>query len=243
VKALIRKRICLYRKRRKAQNHYAMKTITTLGIAVLAGVIGAVGFAYSGLYDASASSAHSGIIHWLLSTASHASIERRAGGVEVPELDDQALVLAGVNDYSAMCAGCHGAPGQEPAELGKGLNPAPPDLAESAQHMTTAELFWVTKNGVKMTGMPAWGVTHDDDAIWPVVAFIARLPELDADRYQALLASAKGAGHHASGHDDSHPQEGTEPATGLHDHDADSEDQPVPVTEVESHDDHHDHTH
>ncbi len=47
-----------------------------------------------------------------------------------------------------------------------------------------------------MTGMPAWGATHEDDALLPVVAFLAKLPNLDSDRYQALLANAKAFGHH-----------------------------------------------
>jgi hypothetical protein len=46
--------------------------------------------------------------------------------------------------------------------------------------------------------MPAWGATHDDDALWPVVAFMALLPQLSPDDYQALLAKAEGIGHHAA---------------------------------------------
>ena len=46
------------------------------------------------------------------------------------------------------------------------------------------------KNGIKMTGMPAWGVTHDDGILWDVVAFLRKLPELTADQYQALVKSA-----------------------------------------------------
>ncbi len=174
-----------------------MKTLTTMIIAVAIGVIAVVGFAYSGIYDVSASSSHSGIVNWLLSTTSHASVERHAKGVDVPDLDDETLALAGINDFNSMCMGCHGAPGQDPEAMGQGLNPPAPDLAVSAADMTPAELFWVTKNGIKMTGMPAWGATHDDDAIWPVVAFITKLPELDVTQYQDLLASAKRMGHHA----------------------------------------------
>ena len=104
--------------------------------------------------------------------------------------------------------------------MGQGLNPSPPDLAEAALEMSPAELFWVTKNGIKMTGMPAWGVTHDDDAIWPVVAFITKLPELDATQYQALLAHAKGMGHHAddSGQPEVLPKEPEGHDHSKHDH-------------------------
>ena len=176
-----------------------MKILTTLITIVAVVLLGVVGFAYSGLYDVSASSAHSGVVNWLLSTTSDASIERHASDIEVPDLDDEALVLAGINDFNSMCTGCHGAPGQDPEAMGQGLNPPAPDLSEEAAEMTPAELFWVTKNGIKMTGMPAWGATHGDDSIWPVVAFMTRLPELDESAYQELLASAAGQGHHAPG--------------------------------------------
>ena len=174
-----------------------MKILLTIFIVVLLACLGVTGFAYSGLYDVSASSPHSGLTNWLLSTTSHASVERRAGAVEVPNLDDEALALAGINDFDSMCIGCHGAPGKSPAAVGQGLNPAAPDLAESAGEMTPAELFWVTKHGIKMTGMPAWGATHDDDAIWPVIAFMTKLPGLDEAGYLAMLNAAMGCGHHA----------------------------------------------
>ena len=210
-----------------------MKPLTTLIIVAMIAVIGASGFVYSGLYDVSASSPHSGFVNWLLSTTSHASIERRSGDVEVPNLDDESLVHAGVNDFSSMCAGCHGAPGQQPEAVGQGLNPSPPNLTESAEHMTPAELFWVTKHGVRMTGMPAWGTTHDDEALWPVVAFMMALPKLDAEGYQALLASAEGVGHHAP--DDGDPS--------SHDRGSDHQDAPAPGNNKEAHDDGHDHSH
>ena len=201
-----------------------------IGSAAAIGVIAIVGFAYSGIYDVSASSSHSNIVNWLLSTTSHASIERRAKEIDVPNLDDDSLARAGVNDFNGMCAGCHGAPGQDPEAMGQGLNPPPPDLAESAAEMSPAELFWVTKNGIKMTGMPAWGATHDDDAIWPVVAFMTKLPELNAGQYQELLDSAGGMGHHAndsggdahshedSGHSEDAPKEPEEHDHGSHEH-------------------------
>ena len=197
-----------------------MKTLITLAIVVIVGLMGAIGFAYSGLYDVGASSPHSGFVNWLLSTTSHASVERRARDIEVPNLEAEALQLAGVNDFNGMCAGCHGAPGQDPEAMGQGLNPPAPDLAVSAAEMTPAELFWVTKNGIKMTGMPAWGATHDDDGLWPVVALLKKLPDLDAAGYQALLANAEGLGHHAEdAADDGHADASGDHASNDADHD------------------------
>ena len=174
-----------------------MKLLKILTVAAIIALAGILGFAHSGLYDVSATTPHSGAVSWFLSTMGHASVERRSQGIDVPDLDDSALALAGVNDFDSMCVGCHGAPGKEPEAIGKGLYPAAPDLAESAMEMQPAELFWVTKNGIKMTGMPAWGKTHSDDDLWPLVALITRLPDLDAEAYQSLLASGAGSGHHA----------------------------------------------
>lgn len=245
-----------------------MKTLTTLFIAAAFVAIGAIGFAYSGLYDVRASSPHSGPVNWLLSTTSHASIERHAKDVSVPDLRGNALAQAGANDFDAMCASCHGAPGKNPEAMGQGLNPPAPDLAESAAHMNPAELFWVTKHGIKMTGMPAWGATHDDEAIWPVVAFMTTLPDLDAEGYQKFLASAAGMGHHANGsdtgdhdhgetdsgatgHDDGHDHDDTAatttdrenvPDAAAHDHSTHDHDTPDKSEEAPQ-DDGHDHEH
>ena len=204
-----------------------MKLLKILAVAANVALVAILGFAYSGLYDVSATTPHSGAVSWLLSTTSHASVERRSQGIDVPELDDIALALAGINDFDSMCVGCHGAPGKEPEAIGKGLNPAAPDLAESAMEMQPAELFWVTKNGIKMTGMPAWGNTHSDDELWPLVALITRLPNLDADAYQSLLASGAGSGHHA------------DPTAEQHAHDDVASDN---VAETGEHED-HEHSH
>lgn len=175
-----------------------MKTIVlTLLVAAVALVAGAVAFMYSGVYDVSASTPHGAVSSWIMETTMHSSVERRASQVEVPDLADKSLVLAGVNDFEEMCVQCHGAPGKQPASVGQGLNPPAPDLSESATEMSAAELFWVTKHGIRMTGMPAWGETHEDDALWPVVALITALPELDAAAYEDLLNRAEGMGHHA----------------------------------------------
>jgi len=204
-----------------------VKSLAAVALTLVAILLGTVGYAYSGWYDVSASTAHSGPVNWLLSKTSHASIERRGADVMVPDLSDPTLALAGANDFSEMCAGCHGAPGQDPEAMGQGLNPTAPDLAEAAVHLSAGELFWVTKNGVKMTGMPSWGATHDDESIWPVVAFMANvLPELSADDYQEYLAQGAGMGHHSNGDDPAEHDHGevghddgtTSTETGGHEH-------------------------
>ena len=92
--------------------------------------------------------------------------------------------------YAAMCGECHLTPDQKDSELRLGLYPKPPDLTKHIK-ASPSEMFWVIKHGIKMSGMPAWGVTHDDQAIWALVAFVQKLPELSAAQYHAMA----GAGH------------------------------------------------
>lgn len=100
--------------------------------------------------------------------------------------------------YQDMCAACHTPPGDSPSALTRGLNPPAPDLAEAAQQRTPAELFWVTKHGIRMSGMPAWGPTHSDEELWPVVALVTRFPDFGGNDYGNLLEAAREAGveHH-----------------------------------------------
>ena len=68
-------------------------------------------------------------------------------------------------------------------------NPRAPELRRKTD-LTPSEQFWIIKHGVKMTGMPAWGVTHDDDLLWDVVAFVRKLPELTPEQYETLVKNA-----------------------------------------------------
>ena len=88
-----------------------------------------------------------------------------------------------------MCTGCHLGPGVERSELSQGLHPAAPELARS-NGRSPAEQFWIIKHGVKLSAMPAWGKTHDDQLIWDMVAFIRQLPKLSPQQYKAAVASA-----------------------------------------------------
>lgn len=185
-----------------------LKTLVFIAVLLLAGV---VGYAYSGLFDVAASSKDGPVLHWVLETTREQSIERRAEGIAVPDLSPPPRAANGARAFDDMCAGCHGAPGRQPFTGAQDMNPAPPDLAKVAGDESPAELFWVIKHGIRMTGMPAWGATHTDDELWDVVAFLRELPDLSPERYERLAAA--GSGH---SHSDDHGHEaGTE---GQHSH-------------------------
>jgi mono/diheme cytochrome c family protein len=102
------------------------------------------------------------------------------------------LVHTGFRHYHSMCVMCHGAPGRDPSEVGQGLNPQPPPLdADQVQtQYSDAELYWIIKHGVRMTGMPAFGPTHTEKDLWALVAFVRTLPQITPDEYTAMAQTA-----------------------------------------------------
>lgn len=169
-----------------------MKTILTLAVFTAVLILAALGFIYSGIYDVAADSPDAGLIAWALETTQHRSVHRRAEAAEenlrVPAMDDPARVRSGLVLYHEQCLVCHGAPGVAIAEIGQGLNPTPPELSGEAEE--PAEVFWVVKHGIKMTGMPAFGVTHTDEEIWNLVAFLQQMPKLTPEEYQRMVREA-----------------------------------------------------
>lgn len=164
-----------------------MKVLVRLVVVIV--VIAAAGliFLYSGTYNVSAMVPHNRVTLWIINTLKDNSIEHRSDKITVPDnLNDSSLVRIGFVHYREMCQGCHGAPGIKPSEIGQGLYPHPPNLAHSAKEMPASELFWITKNGIKLTGMPSFGKTHSDDKIWAIVAFMEKLPYMTSDQYNEM---------------------------------------------------------
>ena len=145
---------------------------------------------YAGLYNIAADVPHTQPVYWLLETVRDRSIAARAHNIIVPNnLDDSNRVSRGAGQYAEMCSHCHLAPVMERTEASRGLYPRAPELRRKTD-LTPAEQFWIVKHGVKMTGMPAWGITHDDELLWDVVAFVRKLPELTPEQYETLVKNA-----------------------------------------------------
>jgi mono/diheme cytochrome c family protein len=165
-------------------------TVLSVGAVLLAAVGAAAVGLYGGLYNVAADVPHSQPVYWLLETARDRSIAVRATGIVVPnDLADPKRIASGAGQYAEMCSGCHLAPGMARTEMSRGLYPRAPELRRGSRS-DAAEDFWVVKHGLKATGMPAWGVTHNDKMLWDVVAFLRKLPKLSPDEYQALVKSA-----------------------------------------------------
>jgi mono/diheme cytochrome c family protein len=114
--------------------------------------------------------------------------------------------MLGAVHFDATCSKCHGAPGKPQEEFAEGLYPKPPSLSATAKELSRKEIFWVIDNGLKMTGMPAFGVNHEREDIIGMTAFIEKLPEFNDQGYAEFVKQAKAEGfgeeHH---HDESAP--------------------------------------
>ena len=172
---------------------------------LIASIVAASVVVYAGLYNVAADVPHTGPVYWLLEKMRDRSIAVRAKDLVVPDdLADSKRITSGAGQYAQMCASCHLAPGMKRTEISRGLYPRAPELRRGSR-ATPAEDFWVMKHGIKATGMPAWGVTHGDEILCDVVAFLRKLPELEPEEYQSLVKSvAKTHGEMMQGPENGH---------------------------------------
>ncbi len=165
--------------------------IAAAGVAAsllgLAGV-GAV-VLYGGFYDVSATDQHLRPTFRLLDVGLRRSVEHHARDIAPPPLHEEALVERGLACFRTHCEQCHGAPGVPRAEFAKGLLPVPSSLSQASTDWKPAELYWITRKGIKMTGMPAWEYRLDDGSMWAVVAFLQVLPRWSPQRYREAGAA------------------------------------------------------
>lgn len=154
------------------------------GLAAI--LLGAFLFAWSGLYNVAASRGHFAVTNAILTFGMQNSVRTHALGIEVPPLDSQDLSTLGAAHFQSGCAFCHGAPGVPISPIAQSMLPSPPNLSTSMREWRDRELFWIVKNGIKYTGMPAWAAQQRDDEVWALVAFLRRLPTLDAAAYREL---------------------------------------------------------
>jgi mono/diheme cytochrome c family protein len=174
-----------------------LKFLALVGLLAVLGGIGAAAFFCGGFFSVAANNSDPDIVNWMLVQVRTASIARHATDRPLGSLDDPALVQAGARAYSESgCINCHGGPGVKPAKFSEGLNP-PPNLKEVVNDLLPQELFWVIKNGIKMTGMPSFGADKppmSDQTIWTIVAFLKKLSSVSDEDFKVWSAASPG-GH------------------------------------------------
>jgi cytochrome c553 len=175
---------------RRLMSARARKILAIVAATIAGLTIGGFLFAWSGIYNIAASRGHWAMVEWFLEFGMKNSVKRRAFAIEEPPLDSPDLAALGAAHFHRACLHCHGAPGVPGDLSAQQALPPPPALAHAAGEWRPRELFWIVKHGIKYTGMPSWVVQERDDEVWAVVAFLKRLPELDADGYRRLAGVA-----------------------------------------------------
>jgi hypothetical protein len=179
-----------------------VKALLLLFAALL---IGGGAFVYSGAFNVAADDPHWGITHRVLEIVRDRSIAVRSRGIEVPSsLNDPQRIARGAHEYDEMCHDCHVEPGDDDGdeELRAGMYPRPPNFARNGVRRSPEETFWIVKHGLKMTGMPAWGATHDDETLWSIVAFLQKLPRMSEAEFDRLESAGRADHRHGDGDGD-----------------------------------------
>lgn len=153
---------------------------------VLVGALIGVTILLSGVVSIEATKQHFWITHRMLDIGLKFSVRTRAAAIRAPPLTDPEMIIRGAACFRQFCVQCHGSPGMSPQEHAKGLLPTPSNLAQTAREWPAEWMYYVTKRGVRMTGMPAWEYRLTEDSLWATTAFLKRLPQLEFNEYLAL---------------------------------------------------------
>jgi mono/diheme cytochrome c family protein len=166
-----------------------MRTIGKLLLLPALGALSAGLVLVAGLVDFSASKPPGRLEERIARFALDRSIARRARKEVNPLAGSPEAARAGLRLFLTHCAACHGAPGVDPTEAGASLNPPAPGLTLArVQARSDGELKWIVSNGIRMTGMPAFGPSRTEKEIWQLVAALRRLPRLTDGERQELHA-------------------------------------------------------
>jgi mono/diheme cytochrome c family protein len=176
-------------------------------VATLAAALAALAFVavvFGGTVSVAATDRHWTATEWVLGTTMRNAVRAAARDITPPagiDLRDPALAERAFGHYSVACTTCHGSPGVDPAPWML-TNPPSPPLVETADRWTDAELYWIVKHGIKMTGMPALGPTHEDADLWAIAAFVRQLPTMTPEAYAAM--AERHEQHKRAGHEHVH---------------------------------------
>ena len=168
-----------------------MRALAIIGVLLVAiDVVMGVYF-FGGFYNVAAANGDSGPLVWVLTRVREASITRHAAGEPAIPVGDGAALQAGARAYAKYgCPNCHGGPGVGWSKFSEGLNPGPADLSDVAKEDDPGHIFWVIKNGLRMTGMPSFSKAGASDAeIAEIGAFVKKLPGISAADYKTWTAT------------------------------------------------------
>lgn len=139
----------------------------------------------AGWYDASAVRPHFQFVHTLIERGLQESVRFHARHIVAPEAAAGAVARGG-SVFRHHCEQCHGGPGVAMGVIGLSMQPVPGPLVDAARRWKPHQMYWITANGIKMSGMPAWRFHLNEQEIWDVVAFLGALPGMSPAEYAAI---------------------------------------------------------
>jgi len=169
----------------RASRRAGLGVIGVIVCTLAVGIIGAGVLVESGFYDIGADDHHTTFVLGIIEQLRERSIAVRDRSIDLRLEEAPERIAAGAEHYAALCAGCHLAPGMTKSAIRPGLYPHPPNLAQEDLR-DARRAFWIIKHGIKMSGMPAWGKTLDDAAIWDLVSFVRKMPDMTVETYQQI---------------------------------------------------------
>jgi mono/diheme cytochrome c family protein len=170
-----------------------MKTIRVILVLLVLAVAAAVGLGgyvvYRGL---SARDEPSNAEAFLARRLRRMAIPGRSRELKSPVQASPELLSRATAHFADHCATCHGNDGRGNTLMGRGLYPKPPDMTEpSTQNLTDGELYYIIENGIRFTGMPAFGEEPGNDndlESWDLVQFIRHLPRMTSEEVERMKA-------------------------------------------------------
>jgi mono/diheme cytochrome c family protein len=162
--------------------------LTLLGATTI-GAVGGLIVLRGGFYDLSAITQHYAFVYRVLGEGMQYSVQNHARDIVVPpNLNTPERLQRGALVYQANCVQCHGGPGVAPSTIGMSMQPAPGPLVDADVNWKTRELYWITRNGIKMSGMPAWEYHLSEPDMWAVVAFVGAMPGMTSQDFKRMTA-------------------------------------------------------
>jgi thiosulfate dehydrogenase len=133
----------------------------------------------SGLVPANADAKPSRLESWMAKRSLRATLEREARNGPNPVALTDTNLIAGIRIYAANCVVCHGAADGQPSRIARGLYQRPPQLAkDGVEDDPEGVTFWKVNHGIRLTAMPAFGKTLEDEQLWQVTLFLKHMDAL-----------------------------------------------------------------
>jgi len=178
-----------------------IRTIALIGLVITATAAVALGLALAGR-GFSAREKPSWLEQLLARNARKIATPAGAKALRNPVAATPENLAAAQAHWVDHCALCHGLDGRGDTSIGRNLYPHALDMRDAlTQELSDGELFYIINNGIRFTGMPAWGGLHSEEETWQLVSFIRRLSHLtpgELSRMEQMVAGGSGSHDHSS---------------------------------------------